>query len=158
MLVWAKGADLSSSRCCQSQEGLHSSGWNLKFHLLQLPMWRGGHHKILLAPFWWPEHLKSMKPLEMAEPDASLTFQQWGPGGEPAATSTCLTVRGDVQTGFSCWLRLWKHSKKLLSSAEHHLWAPEEQQNKSATEAHRGVWGTCSVQSCLLDYLLKAGH
>lgn len=53
-----------------------------------------------------------------------------------------------------------KAFKKLLSSAEHHLWASEEQQNKSATEAHRGVWGTCSVQSAHVycDYLLKAAH
>lgn len=103
---------LNSSICCQIQEDHHSSRWNVKFHLVQLLMRRGCRHKILVAPLWFPQHLKTLKPLEMVEPDASLTFFSGGPGAKPAAMSTRLTVLRDIQTGFLCWHRVWKHSRR----------------------------------------------
>lgn len=142
LLVWAEGADLCSSRCCQIQEVLHSSCWNLKFHLLQLPMWRGGHRKILLAPFSMAWTFKTNETFRNGGALCLTDVSPGGPGAEPAAASTCLTVRGDVQAGFSCWLRVWKHSRSCccpLNITSEPQWSSKTSQQQRPTgvcEAH----------------------
>lgn len=150
-LVWAEGADLSSSRCCQIQEVLHSSCWNLQFHLLQLPMWCGGHRKILLAPFQWPEHLKPTNPSEIVEPDASLTFPQEDQEPNQQLHPRVWPSGGTFRRDF----RVDSESESTQEVAVVRWTSPLSPRGAAKQVSNRGPPGCvrhmlCSVSSCLL--------